>query len=142
MKISNEISFDNFVKFNDSKTPVSGGVKSAEPSFKIKEINVKKPFLNETKANIPKPKTDKPVSASKPKEMNKKAENYNGIFMNSGHKELLGQLVDYKPESMIDIEAIKIDDEHIVLINQPSGIFNEKPNGQNTFESFYQKDES
>ena len=51
--------------------------------------------------------------------------------------------VNYKPESMIDIEAIKIDDEHIVLINQPSslGIFNEKPN-QNTFESFYQKDES
>ncbi len=51
---------------------------------------------------------------------------------------------DYKPESMIDIEAIKIDDQHIVLFNQPSslGIFNEKPGGQNTFESFYQKDES
>lgn len=47
MKISDAVSFDNLVKLNDSKikTSMSGketnGVKSADPSFKIKEFNAK-----------------------------------------------------------------------------------------------------
>jgi hypothetical protein len=45
--------------------------------------------LNETKSKskLLKPKPEKLVSANKPKDINKKADNYNGIFMNSGRKE-------------------------------------------------------
>jgi hypothetical protein len=47
--------------------------------------------LNETKSKSKflKTKPEKLVSANKPKEINKKPENYNGIFMNSGRKELM-----------------------------------------------------
>jgi hypothetical protein len=69
MKISDAVSFDNFAKLNDSKikTSMSGketnGVRSADPSFKIKEFNTKqsKANLNETKSksNLAKAKPEK-----------------------------------------------------------------------------------